>query len=62
MKAIIIITISIILILIYIVATEKDYVASKYGNKCYGVGYEHRNIDYPIKFKTIDECLNYLRK
>jgi len=38
------------------------YIASKYGNKCYIVGQENGNIKYPIKFETLEDCLQFIEK
>lgn len=39
-----------------------EFVRGRYGTKCYITGSEHGNIEYPIYFDTVDECLRSLYK
>ena len=37
--------------------SDRNFVRGKYGDKCYVVGTEHRNIEYPIYYTSLDDCL-----
>lgn len=39
-----------------------DFVRGKYGGKCYIVGSEHGNIEYPVYYDTVEECLESLKE
>lgn len=38
----------------------RNYIAGKYGKKCYIEGEENKNIRYPIKFDTLSDCIDYI--
>lgn len=39
---------------------DYDWVAGKYGSKCYSVRSVNKNIKYHVYFKTEEECLDYV--
>lgn len=38
------------------------YICGEYGKYCYEQGKEHKNIRYPVKFNTLEDCLNYIKE
>ncbi|MEE8151276.1 MAG: hypothetical protein V3T43_06130 [Nitrosomonadaceae bacterium] len=37
-----------------------SFISGEYGTKCYNEGEEHGGIKYPVKFDTLEECLEYV--
>lgn len=58
----------ILTVIFYVVSIKKlyshiffgDYIAGKYGEKCYIEGNEPKTIKHPIYFKTLDDCEEYV--
>lgn len=50
-------------LLFTVYANEKaEFLKGKYGHKCYMRGSEHGNIEYPIFFESVDDCLKSIKE
>lgn len=62
------ISLMIITFISYVVSIKKlsslvffgDYIAGKYGEKCYIEGNEPKTIKHPIYFETLKDCQDYV--